>query len=69
MHLKPIIFILCVSAICLHTCLCAMCVPCWYSQKRMADPLELDLQNVVSSYVGAGIEPQFSGKAAEALNH
>jgi hypothetical protein len=34
----------------------------------MSDPLKLELQNVVSSYVDAGIEPQISGKAVEALN-
>jgi hypothetical protein len=51
-----------------------VCVPCVYSthidQKRLSDPLELELKMVVSYYVGAGVgEPRSSSRAASALNH
>jgi hypothetical protein len=37
-------------------------------RKRGLDPLELELQPIVSHYVGAGIQTRSSGKAARALN-
>lgn len=50
-----------------------VCVQCAYSvcrgQKRLLDPLELELQMVVSCHVGVGSNLQMgvSGRAAEAL--
>ena len=36
----------------LHVCQCTTCMPCDFrSQKRVLDPLELELQMVVSHYV------------------
>lgn len=50
---------MCMGAFCMHVCLCAMCVPGTYKcQKRAPDPLELELQIVVSHQVGAGDKTQ-----------
>ena len=46
---------LCVWMLCLHICLFITCVPGAHrSQKRESDPLELEVQMVVSYYVGPG---------------
>ena len=47
-------FILCVSVAYMHTCTRNS----HRSQKRVADPLDLELQLVVTRYVGAGCRPQ-----------
>lgn len=36
-------------------------------QKSVLDPLKLEFQMILSSHVGAGIEPRFSRRAACAL--
>lgn len=46
-------------------CLCTMYVPSTHEgQKRAPDLLELGLQTVVSHCMGAGLEPEYSGRAA-----
>ena len=40
---------------CLHVYLCNICVPSTHKgQQKAPDPLELELQTIVSLYVGAG---------------
>ena len=44
--------VLCVWVFCLHVCLCNTCMLGTYrSQKKMSDPLHLELQMVVSHYM------------------
>ena len=54
-------------------CLRCVSVPCACSahggQKKLLVPLELELQMVVSHYVGAGNGTHVSGRASSALNH
>ena len=51
---------------CLCVCLCASCLPSTVGdQKRMSDPLELALQMVVSSHVGAGNPTQILWKSSQ----
>lgn len=39
---------------CLYVCLCTTCMPvACESQKRVSDPLELELQVIMSCHVGA----------------
>lgn len=38
-------------------------------QKRLLDPLELELKAVVNHHMGAGTEPGTSAKVVSALNH
>ena len=45
-----------------------LCYHCLYVCVGMLDPLELELQTVVSCHV-LGIEPGSYGRAASALNH
>lgn len=40
-----------------------MCVYVHRSQKRMSDPLELELEVVLSQYAGVGNQAQFSARA------
>ena len=55
---------LCVWMYCLHVCYCTHVIQClWRS-----DPLELELQMVVSHHVKAGNWTQSSARAASALN-
>lgn len=49
------------SLTCMHVCACA-----YRGQKR--DPLELQLQVVVSCYVGSGAEPGFFERVVSTLN-
>jgi hypothetical protein len=54
---------------CLHICLCTVCVPGAHgSQRRVSDPLELELQFVVSCHVVLGIKPRSSEKVVSSLN-
>jgi hypothetical protein len=65
-HLWPVDFFLCV-------CVCMgvlhMCMPVLRDQNRVLDPLELELQLIVSQPCMMGIEPRSSGGAANALIH
>lgn len=52
---KKISIILCVWVFCLYACLCTMCMlGAHRGQKRILDPLELELQTVLSSHVDTG---------------
>lgn len=52
---KLFYYYLCVWVLCLHVCLCIICMPCALgSQRVMVNPLDLELQMVVSYCVGAG---------------
>ena len=56
-----------VWAFCLHVCLCTTYMPGAYGvQKRVLDPLELELQTVVSHHVDAG---KFLLWKSQSLNH
>jgi hypothetical protein len=44
----------CVWVFCLHVYLCTACVQCPWRPKRVSEPLELELQVVVSCHGGAG---------------
>lgn len=57
--------------LCLHVYLCIVCVyHCIYEgQKRLLDPLELELCTVVSSHVGARSQTWFISKSSSTLNH
>lgn len=49
------IFMLCVWMFYLHACLCTICVPgAMGARKGCQVPLELEVQVVVSNYVGVG---------------
>lgn len=50
---KRLIFILWVLVFCLVICLWITCIHCIQSQKKLSDPLELELWVVASSHVGA----------------
>lgn len=66
--LKIYLFSLCGGMFCLHTCLCIMYILAIYAgQKKMSNPLELDLQIILSYHV-LGIETRFSASAASAFN-
>lgn len=62
---KFIVFILCA-----YVLACVYSVPNTFSalsgKKRVLDPLELEVERVVSLYVVLGLRPGFSGKAASA---
>lgn len=67
MYITCILFwnlFLCVWALCMHVCLCTICMPGdWGSQKRAwDDPLELEWQLWPAVWV-LGIKPASSGKA------
>ena len=49
---------------CLHVCLCTC-----RSQKRVLDPLELELHVVISSLLMQEIENRSSARVSSALNH
>jgi hypothetical protein len=42
---------------CVNVCLSTICVQVAKEEKRVLDPLELELQKGVSCSVGAGMEP------------
>jgi hypothetical protein len=49
----------------LHICMCITCMPGFHGdQKRASDPLEPELQMVVSHHVGAGIQTWFLRKSS-----
>lgn len=63
--ISSIIFILLAWLFYLHACICITCLPgACGDQKRASDLLELGLQTVVSHCMGAGLEPEYSGRAA-----
>lgn len=45
-----------------------ICVFCHGGQRRTSDPLEPELQRVVSYHAGAGTKSGFSGRLTSALN-
>lgn len=57
--------------VCLHICLCIMYMPCACEvQKRILDPLKLELQKLVSHPMWVlGIVPGSSGRAVSVSNH
>lgn len=56
------LFLICECFACLYVYALCTCTSC-RSQRRISDPLELDLQKVVSHQVDAGIEPTTSERA------
>ena len=56
-------FLYLISYVCVPACLhvCCMCVTCipgaLRGEKRVSDPLKLDLQRIVSCHMGVGLEP------------
>lgn len=61
-------FFLIYFVFCSHACICTFCMSdANGDQKRVFDPLVLELWLAVSHYVYAGTEPQFSARAARAL--
>lgn len=65
-------------SVCVHACTrvyvtsvcqCSMCVPgTWRGQRRPPDPLDLELQTVVSCYKGTGNQIQVLWKTSNTLN-
>lgn len=49
-----ILFLLCGWMFCLHLCRFTMCMGTHGCQKRVSDPLNLELGIVISHHVGAG---------------
>lgn len=65
-----IYFILCVFVFCLHVCICTIYMPGSHGvQKRVSDPLELELWMVMSTLWMVGIEHGFSARATHVFNH
>lgn len=55
--------VLCMS---LYIHMCTICIPgAWSGHKRVLDHLELDLQIIISHYMGAQNETQVSGKSSK----
>jgi hypothetical protein len=51
---KDLFVIVCVWVFCLHACLCTMLMPSAHKgQRRMLNPLEQEVQTVVSHHVGS----------------
>lgn len=58
---------MCGGVLCLLVCKCTTCMPTGHrGQKKVSDPLELDLRIAVSHDVGLGIKPMFSGRVESA---
>ena len=47
-------FTLCVWVLCLHACLCTLCVQCLWELEKDTGSLELELQMVVNCPAGTG---------------
>jgi hypothetical protein len=60
----PGCFYLCIGVFCLHVCMCTMCMPGACDQKKVPDPLELELWMVVSHHLSSGNKPRLSIRAA-----
>ena len=55
---------------CLQACMCTVCMSvALKGQEGVLEPLELELQAVVSHHVGAGNPTQPRGRAASTLSH
>lgn len=52
---------------CIGVLLVCMYVP--QKPEEALDPCELEVQTIVTCHVGVGIKPQFSVRAANALDH
>lgn len=56
---------LCILVVCLHVCLCALCMPdACRCQKGALDPLALELQRVVTCYGVVGSNPRSSARTS-----
>ena len=54
---------------CLHVYLCPTCVPGVFRGQKVWNPLELELQTVMSHHVGDEIAPWSHGGTISTLNH
>lgn len=52
----------------MHVCLCTLCVPSALRGQEVSDPLELELEVVVSCQLGGGIRTQVLRRVASTLS-
>lgn len=56
-------------SVCLHVCMCTVCMQCPWRPEKGVGSLDLELETIVSCHVGAGNRTVSFGKAAGAFNH